>query len=200
MAQKRDGSAQSERWEAPAEASIPIWKRVPWVVVPVVVAALMMLWLMQPTRLSPLPVYAATVEAPAQLRPDSTLTLLLRPASEVKGPVTARFYAKKGDRLDVLALEADCVASSGDYEQAYTRDLRYHHIIDPRTGRSPEHTSGVTVVGPTAMDADAISTSAFVLGPSEGVAFLDRLDHVEGMVIGKDQQQFRTRGFGRYLT
>jgi thiamine biosynthesis lipoprotein len=99
----------------------------------------------------------------------------------------------------VLALAADCVASSGDYEQAFTRDLRHHHIIDPRTGRSPESTSGVTVVGPTAMDADAASTSAFVLGPGEGVAFLERLDRVEGMVVGKDQRQFRTRGFRHYL-
>jgi thiamine biosynthesis lipoprotein len=101
--------------------------------------------------------------------------------------------------LGVLALEADCVASSGDYEQAFTRDLRYNHIIDPRTGRSPENTSGVTVVGPTALDADAISTSSFVLGPNEGLAFLERLDGVEGMVVSKDQQQFRTRGFKHYL-
>jgi thiamine biosynthesis lipoprotein len=101
--------------------------------------------------------------------------------------------------LGVLALEADCIASSGDYEQAYTRDLRYNHIIDPRTGRSPENTSGVTVVGPPPMDAAAMATASFVLGPSEGVAFLERLDGVEGMVISKDQQQFRTRGFNHYL-
>jgi thiamine biosynthesis lipoprotein len=100
--------------------------------------------------------------------------------------------------LGVLELEGDCVASSGDYQQAYTRDLRYHHIIDPRTARSPEHTSGVTVVGPTAMDADALSTSAFVLGPVDGVAFLER-QGAQGMVVTKDQRQFRTSGFARYM-
>jgi len=106
------------------QSVIPIWKRVPWVVVPVAAAALVMLWLMQPTKLSPLPGYSATAEGGQStvrstlsdagfvvLKPDSTLTLVLRPATEVKGPVTARFYAKQGDRLDVLALEAEAAAA-----------------------------------------------------------------------------------------
>jgi thiamine biosynthesis lipoprotein len=100
--------------------------------------------------------------------------------------------------LGVLELKGECVASSGDYMQAYTRDLRHHHILDPRTGHSPELTSGVTVVAPTAMDADALSTAAFVLGPVEGLALLERLEGVEGLVVTKDQRQLRTSGFARY--
>ena len=64
--------------------------------------------------------------------------------------------------------------------------------------RGLEHTAGVTVLAPTAMDADAISTSTFVLGPTDGLAFLERLDRVEGMIVTKDQQQLRSRGFDRY--
>jgi thiamine biosynthesis lipoprotein len=101
--------------------------------------------------------------------------------------------------LGVLELRGECVASSGDYMQAYTRDLRNHHIVDPRTGRSPEHTSGVTVVAPTAMDADALSTAAFVLGPDDGLALLERLDGVEGLIVTKDQRQLATTGFARFV-
>ena len=49
------------------------------------------------------------------------------------------------------------------------------------------------------MDADALSTSAFVLGPDEGLALLERLDGVEGMIVTKDQRQLRTSGFARFL-
>jgi thiamine biosynthesis lipoprotein ApbE len=48
------------------------------------------------------------------------------------------------------------------------------------------------------MDADAISTAAFVLGPGDGLAFLESLERVEGLIVGKDQRQVRTDGFDRY--
>jgi thiamine biosynthesis lipoprotein len=58
----------------------------------------------------------------------------------------------------------------------------------------------VTVVAPTAMDADALSTAAFVLGPVEGLALLERLDGVEGLIVTKDQRRLDTSGFSRYLS
>jgi len=100
--------------------------------------------------------------------------------------------------LGVVQLSGEAVASSGDYMQAYTPDRTLHHIVDPRTGRSPDHTSAVTVVAGSAMDADALSTAALVLGPEEGLALLNGLDGVEGLIVTKDQRQFATRGFGRY--
>jgi thiamine biosynthesis lipoprotein len=100
--------------------------------------------------------------------------------------------------LGVVALRGS-IASSGDYMQAFTPDRSLHHIIDPRTGRSPLRASGTTVLAPTAMDADAASTSAFVLGPEAGVAFLDRLDGVEGVVVDKAGTRFMSKGFGREL-
>ena len=100
--------------------------------------------------------------------------------------------------LGVVALRGS-IASSGDYMQAFTPDRSLNHIIDPRTGRSPLHSSGTTVLAPTAMDADAVSTSAFVLGPQAGVAFLDRLDGVEGLIVDKVGGRFMSKGFGREL-
>jgi thiamine biosynthesis lipoprotein len=103
-----------------------------------------------------------------------------------------------GGNLGVVRLQGESVATSGDYMQFLTPDMSLHHILDPRTGLSPEHTSGVSVVAPSAMAADALSTATLVLGPGEGMELLDRLDGIEGMIITKDQTVLRSRGLGRY--
>lgn len=101
--------------------------------------------------------------------------------------------------LGVLRPGERGVATSGDYVQAFTRDYRFHHIVDPRTGRPPVETSAVTVVAATAMDADALSTAAMVLGPAEGLHLLEAVEGVEGLIVTKGQEQVQTRGF-RALT
>ena len=100
--------------------------------------------------------------------------------------------------LDVVQLRGESVATSGDYMQYLTPDMSLHHILDPRTGSSPGHTSGVSVVAPSAMAADALSTAALVLGPRDGMELLDRLDGIEGMIVTKDQMVLRSRGLDRY--
>ena len=97
--------------------------------------------------------------------------------------------------LGVVQLRGESLASSGDYMQYFTPDRRLNHTIDPRTGRSPQHSSGSSVKAPTAMDADALSTSVFVLGPREGIALLDRLERIEGMLVTKAGEIFTSRGF-----
>jgi len=100
--------------------------------------------------------------------------------------------------LGVIRLRGEAVASSGDYVQYLTADMSLHHILDPRTGRSPGHTSGASVVAPSAMTADALSTAALVLGPVDGIELLDRLDGIEGMIVTKDQTIVRSKGLDRY--
>ena len=100
--------------------------------------------------------------------------------------------------LGVVQLRGESVATSGDYMQYLTPDMSLHHILDPRTGSSPTHTSGVSVVAPSAMAADALSTAALVLGPREGMELLDRLEGIEGMIVTKDQVVLKSRGLGRY--
>ena len=102
--------------------------------------------------------------------------------------------------LGVLQLRGESVATSGDYVQYLTPDLSLHHILDPRTGSSPEHTSGVSVVAPSAMAADALSTAILVLGPREGMELLERLDGIEGMIVTKDQTVLISRGLSKYTT
>ena len=105
-----------------------------------------------------------------------------------------------GGSLGTLRLRGESVATSGDYVQYLTPDMSLHHILDPRTGSSPDHTSGVSVVAPSAMAADALSTTALVLGPREGMELLDRLDGVEGMIVTKEQTVLSSRGLRQYTT
>ena len=100
--------------------------------------------------------------------------------------------------LGVLRIRGEAIATSGDYIHSFTQDLTHHHIVDPRTGASPLETSGVTVLAPSAMDADALSTAVFVLGPKEGIALLDAVDGMEGLVVTKRGAQHESRGFTRY--
>ena len=76
------------------------------------------------------------------------------------------------------------VSTSGDYERFFVQDgVRYHHIIDTRTGQPARGTRSVTIVAKTSTTADALSTGVFVLGPVAGMALIERLPDVEGVIV-----------------
>ena len=78
------------------------------------------------------------------------------------------------------------IATSGDYEKYFEQDgRRYCHLIDPRTGYPVQEVVSVTVLAATTMQADAISTAAFVLGAEQGLALMERLPDVAGIVAVK---------------
>ena len=87
------------------------------------------------------------------------------------------------------------IATSGDYMQWFTEDLRHHHIIDPRTGMSPPELASATVTAPSVAMADGLATAAMVQGPDKALATLEGMEHCEGLLIGKDLRQYRTSGF-----
>jgi thiamine biosynthesis lipoprotein len=80
------------------------------------------------------------------------------------------------------------VATSGGYEKFFEQDgKRYCHLIDPRSGYPVQDIASVTVLADTTMQADALSTAAFILGPDKGFALLAQLPNVEGvMVVRRD--------------
>ncbi|MEF8792590.1 FAD:protein FMN transferase [Thiohalorhabdus sp.] len=84
--------------------------------------------------------------------------------------------------MAVVALEpGEAIVTSGDYERTFQHDdRRYHHLLDPATGRPARAARQATVLGPRATEADAWSTALFVAG-SDG---LDRLGPTQpGLVI-----------------
>ncbi len=83
-----------------------------------------------------------------------------------------------------LALVDEAISTSGDYERYFEEDgLRYHHILDPATGRPSEGVRSATVIGPDGTRTDALSTSVFVMGADAGLELIERLPGYEAVVI-----------------
>lgn len=100
-----------------------------------------------------------------------------------------------GEMLGVLPVSMSAVATSGDYRYRFSEDGAQHHIIDPHTGSSPLELASVTVMAPTAADADALSTAVMVMGVDAGLALINRLPHVEALLVTKTMQLHYSRGF-----
>ncbi len=73
----------------------------------------------------------------------------------------------------ILKLSEEAVATSGSYEKyAEIADVRYAHIINPKTGYPSTGLTSVSIYGPSAEIANALSTSIMVLGKKKGKALL----------------------------
>lgn len=69
-----------------------------------------------------------------------------------------------------VEIEDGSLATSGDYEHAYEHEGKtYHHIIDPKTGFPSSASSSVTLIGKTALWADAVDTALFIMGPARAL-------------------------------
>ena len=93
-----------------------------------------------------------------------------------RGPANRSFAA--------LDATDETVSTSGDYERAFiSSGRRYHHIIDPDLGEPTRDTRSVTIVARRATLADGLSTGVFLLGPSRGLALIEKLPDVEGVIV-----------------
>ncbi len=83
-----------------------------------------------------------------------------------------------------LDLSDGTFSTSGDYERAFVKDgRRYHHILDPATGEPARGTRSVTIVSNLAVLADGLSTGVFMMGPNAGMALIERLPDIEGVIV-----------------
>ena len=88
--------------------------------------------------------------------------------------------------IAVFALPGKAVATSGDYQKYFMQNgTRYHHILNPQNGMPARGVISVTIIAESVMDADALATAAFVLGPKKGMELIDSLTGVEGMMISE---------------
>jgi thiamine biosynthesis lipoprotein len=86
------------------------------------------------------------------------------------------------------------IATSGDYRNYFEQGgVRYSHTIDPVTGKPiHHHLVSVTVLSPTCMAADGLSTGLNVLGPERGMA-LANLMGIPVFMIVKTAKGFEER-------
>jgi thiamine biosynthesis lipoprotein len=86
-----------------------------------------------------------------------------------------------------LGLEDEAVSTSGDYERFFLEDgVRYHHILNPSTGKSAGLVRSATVIGADATLTDGLSTSVFVLGPDAGLKLIETLPGYEALIIDNE--------------
>jgi len=91
---------------------------------------------------------------------------------------------KPGEFAVMIPLADTAISTSGDYERYFERDgVRFHHILDPQTGRSSGNAQSVSILAPRAIDSDALSTTTFVLGVERGLALIDSLPGVDAIII-----------------
>lgn len=101
-------------------------------------------------------------------------------------------------RLEVAGDES--VFTSGDYERWFEwQGTRYHHIIDPRTGRPSRGAASATVVHGDATTADAAATALMVAGAGVWPAVAARLGITEALVITADLEAEMTPAMERRL-
>lgn len=100
------------------------------------------------------------------------------------------------DYLVRFVLKDGAVATSGNYERYFDEAAKVGHIMDPRTGYSSHASSSATVIAATCMQADALATAVFVLGPEEGVELANSLPGVETLIVGFDEPRRLYRSDG----
>jgi FAD:protein FMN transferase len=87
------------------------------------------------------------------------------------------------------------LSTSGDYERFFDEGgVRYHHILDPKTGKSASKVRSVTVIGPTATRTDALTKSIFIMGAEEGIEFINGIEDVDAVVVKPDGRVLYSRG------
>ena len=85
----------------------------------------------------------------------------------------------------VVSLTNAAFATSGDYRNFFVIDgVRYSHVIDPRTGYPVANgVVSASIIAPDCTFADGLATAVMVMGSEEGMALINRLDAVEGLIV-----------------
>jgi thiamine biosynthesis lipoprotein len=100
-----------------------------------------------------------------------------------------------GSVITSIPLVDAAISTSGDYERFFDEGgVRYHHIIDPRTGHSASKVRSATVIGPYATRTDGLSKTAFVLGPERALAIYNRIDDIDAVIVKLDGTVVYSKG------
>jgi thiamine biosynthesis lipoprotein len=91
---------------------------------------------------------------------------------------------RAGEVVAVLPLEDTSVSTSGDYERYFVEDgVRFHHLIDPATGQSPNGIRSATILAEDGLTTEALSKSMFVLGVEQGMKLIESQSGVDAVVV-----------------
>lgn len=101
----------------------------------------------------------------------------------------------KQHKPTIIEVSNRAVATSGDYLQPFTPDLKHHHIIHPQSGFSPQELASCTITAPNVALADGLATAVMVLGKDDGFDLIESMDGCEAYVVDKNHNNLNTTGF-----
>ena len=106
-------------------------------------------------------------------------------------------FKDEGEIIAAAEVSGCSLVTSGPYERYIEKDGRiYHHILDVRTGYAVENNLiSVSVCAPSSLQADALSTSVFVLGLEKGSELIKSLDGVTALIITDDGEMHTVGDF-----
>jgi thiamine biosynthesis lipoprotein len=111
-----------------------------------------------------------------------------------------------GSRLSaVVLLTGGALATSGDYRNVRVIEgKRRTHVVDPRSGLPVEQKiASASVIAPTCMEADAVATALMVLGPEEGLAWVEDRPWLETLLMiregGRISEKRASSGWDRWV-
>jgi len=104
--------------------------------------------------------------------------------------------------LMILKLDGMAVATSGDYRRfVKAGGKKVSHIIDTNTATGANKLAGDTIIAPTAIEADALSTAVNVLGPEKGLELVEHVLDVEAILItpAPEYRVIKSKGADAYI-
>lgn len=110
-------------------------------------------------------------------------------------PIAIQDPRHEGEQIETVILRDQALSTSGDYERCFFYEgQRFSHIINPKTGYPVRGMASVSIIAPTALASDVLSTAAFVLGPEAGGKLAEGFTGVEGLILfGQDGQALSTQ-------
>ena len=106
--------------------------------------------------------------------------------------------SETGTLLAVFPAADKTVVTSGTYERFLIEDgVKYHHILDPKTGWPIDNdVLSVTIIAPKgcAVDADGLSTTCLALGVEKGTVLIETIEGAEAVFVDLDGTITSTSG------
>lgn len=111
-------------------------------------------------------------------------------------------FETRGNHIGIAEVIDKTIVTSGIYERFFYADgKRYHHILDSETGYPVDNNlASVTIISDKSIDADALSTSLFVLGVKEGLKVIENIKGSEAIFVTKDRKVIYSSGAGDFFT
>ena len=104
-----------------------------------------------------------------------------------------------GGTVGIITLHDQALSVSGSFGQPFAvNGARYGHVIDPRSGKPLRRDLLACVLAPSAAQAEALSKALLILSEHEGIALLQRLPKVEGLLVEAGGQRWMTPGWPHY--